>query len=386
MKTRWRGRSYLSNAPIKRSHCKSLALRQALCKRHRKRTALSRTKKSIGFRHRTRTTSYITMKQIAWIIYIPLQIIWLPISILGAAWVGYKQIWRSKQLGLSQTAVEIINGRWTAHIFGLRDDLAAKRLAGALPNNSIFGLRLTLFPLMVARRIAGQPILYPVLPDDDQAGIASLVFSRSARIDGLIDAYAEQATQFVVLGAGLDTRAYGPLKTCGMAMFELDQATVQRSKCDALERAGLSRDHVHYIEVDFTRPNWSDALMTSAYDPGQKTIFLWEGVTLYLSAAVIDATLKTIRSIAAPGSVLIADFYGDRVLAMANKAGMKQALSATDEQIEFGLNLKEAPDKALSELADANGYQLASYYPLGAAHRKGAFMVIAALDVRDTTS
>ena len=109
-------------------------------------------------------------------------------------------------------------------------------------------------------------------------------------------------------------------------------------------------------------------------------------MTLYLSAAVIDAALKTIRSIAAPGSVLIADFYGDRVLAMANKAGMKQALSATDEQIEFGLNLKEAPDKALSELADANGYQLASYYPLGAAHRKGAFMVIAALDVRDTTS
>ena len=37
-------------------------------------------------------------------------------------WVAYKQIWRSRQLGLSQTAVEIVNGRWTGDVFGLRED------------------------------------------------------------------------------------------------------------------------------------------------------------------------------------------------------------------------------------------------------------------------
>jgi len=44
------------------------------------------------------------MTLIAWLIYIPLQIIWLPFSFLGALWVAYKQVGRSKALGLSQTA------------------------------------------------------------------------------------------------------------------------------------------------------------------------------------------------------------------------------------------------------------------------------------------
>lgn len=323
------------------------------------------------------------MTQIAWIIYIPLQIIWLPVSILAATWVGYKQIWHSRKLGLSQTAVEIINGRWTAHIFGLRDDFAAKRLAAALPNNSTLGLRLTLFPLMVAKFIAGHPILYPTLPDDDQASIANLVFSRSARIDALINTYCSQATQFVVLGAGLDTRAYGPLTTHNMTMFELDQPRIQKSKRDALARAGLNGDHVHYIEIDFAQPDWHLALRTSAYDPACKTIFLWEGVSLYLNAEIVHATLNSIRQISAPGSVVIADFYGERMLNLANKTAMKHTLSMTDEQIGFGLDLKTGPGDTLAALAVATGYKLGRYHLMGTAHRKGAFMAIAAFEVGD---
>ncbi|MAK82985.1 MAG: hypothetical protein CMJ17_14095 [Phenylobacterium sp.] len=102
------------------------------------------------------------MKLLAWLIYVPLQIMWLPLSVIGGAWVAYKQIWRSRDLGLSQTAVEIVNGRWTGHVFGLRRDSASYRLAAVLPNNSVIGLRLALFPLWVARTVAGKPILYPL--------------------------------------------------------------------------------------------------------------------------------------------------------------------------------------------------------------------------------
>ena len=133
------------------------------------------------------------MTFIAWLIYIPLQILWLPLSVLGVLWVAYKQIWRSKALGLSQTAVEIINGRWTGHVFGLRKDVASYRLAGQLPNNSVFGLWITLFPLWIARMIAGKPILYPQLPDDKDSRITNMVFSRSQRFDELIAHYAGKA-------------------------------------------------------------------------------------------------------------------------------------------------------------------------------------------------
>ena len=320
------------------------------------------------------------MTLLAWLVYIPLQILWLPFSIIGALWVAYRQIWRSKVLGLSRTAVEIVNGRWTAHVFGLREDTASYRLAGQLPNNSVLGLRLALFPLMVARMIAGKPILYPRLPDDDAtAGIASMVFSRSARFDSLIEGHAGSAAQLVVLGAGLDTRAYGPLANRNLAMFELDQAATQQAKRQAVKRARLKADHVHYVEVDFADPNWIDALIASPYDPALKTIFLWEGVTLYLSEADVRATLAAIKAHAAPGSAVVLDFYGHRMLAMASKGAAARTLAATGETFGFGFDLSADAEGVLSAFAKSVGYRKGKHYFIGSAHKSGAYLVVAEL-------
>ena len=58
------------------------------------------------------------MKYLSYAIFIPLQIIFLPAALVGLLFTAYKQIIVSKRLGVSQTAIEIINGRWTMHIFG----------------------------------------------------------------------------------------------------------------------------------------------------------------------------------------------------------------------------------------------------------------------------
>ena len=78
----------------------------------------------------------------------------------------------SKKLGVSQTAIEIINGRWTMHIFGLRDDHAAAKLNPVLPNNSTFGLWLALTPLYVYYRISGSTKWYPVIAKAGEEGLA----------------------------------------------------------------------------------------------------------------------------------------------------------------------------------------------------------------------
>ena len=72
-------------------------------------------------------------------IYVPLQVAFIPFAVLGVMLVAYKQIVVSKKVGVSQTAVEIINARWTMHIFSMRDDDATAKLAAALPNTSLFG-------------------------------------------------------------------------------------------------------------------------------------------------------------------------------------------------------------------------------------------------------
>ncbi len=323
---------------------------------------------------------------IAWLVYVPLQIVWLPVSVLAALWVAYWQIWRSKVLGLSQTAVEIINGRWTAHVFGLRDDPASARLAAELPNTSLTGLALALAPLRVAAWIAGAPFLYPRLPEDPDVDMVNFIPARSVRFDRLIEAHAESAGQLVVLGAGLDTRAYGPLADRGIAMFELDLAATQSAKCAAAARAGLDTGRVTYVAVDFEAPDWIEALIATRYDPTEKTIFLWEGVTLYLSETEVRATLEAIRTNAAPGSVVILDLYGARMRDMARKGALARTLEATDEALGFSLDLATDPPAAVADFAASAGYQLGAVHLLGSAHRKGAILAVAELGLPAFTS
>jgi methyltransferase (TIGR00027 family) len=317
----------------------------------------------------------------AWLIYIPLQILWLPLSIIGGLWVAYKQIWISRKLGLSQTAVAVVNQRWIADVFGLRQDAPSRLLAEKLPNNSISCVRLLLFPLLAARAIAGKPILYPLLPDDNQVGLASMIFCRSARFDSLIAARVVDVAQFVVLGAGFDTRAYGPLSKQGLAMFELDQAANQRVKREAVTRAGLGGDDVNYIEVDFAQPQWINSLMESSYDPSLKSIFLWEGVTLYLSEPDVRATLAVIKANAAAGSVLLLDLYATR-LAIASGGAAGKTLGATGEGLRFGLDFSGNPEGVLEDFAISAGFDLGRHFFLGSAHKKGAYMVVAEFVVR----
>jgi len=55
------------------------------------------------------------MSLLSLLLYIPLQVLFIPMAIVGVVLVAYKQMVVSKRLGVSQTAIEVINGRWTMH-------------------------------------------------------------------------------------------------------------------------------------------------------------------------------------------------------------------------------------------------------------------------------
>ena len=163
------------------------------------------------------------MRAVAWIVFIVLQIIWLPVSLFGAALVGYRQVQVSRRLGISQTAIEVINGRATMEAFGVGAHPASAQLARVLPNTSTRGLYLALLPLRVARFVAGQPIMYPLTDPGERVAATNLVPWRTAVFDRLLDQHLD-ATQCVVLGAGLDTRAYDRFARASVAVWEVDTA------------------------------------------------------------------------------------------------------------------------------------------------------------------
>ena len=170
------------------------------------------------------------MRPLSFLVFLVLQIAFLPLVVVGFVMVAYKQMVVSKRLGVSQTMVEVLNGRWTMHVFELRQDVASLRLARCVPNTSTLGLWLVLGPLWVKYKLSGEYFGYPRVPDEGREGLSDFLMTRTLYIDRIIRRAVSDMDQFVVLGAGYDTRAYGEFKRDGTAIFELDQARAQELK------------------------------------------------------------------------------------------------------------------------------------------------------------
>lgn len=321
----------------------------------------------------------------ALIVFIILQILFIPLAIVGVLWTAYKQIVVSKRLGVSQTAIEIINGRWTMHVFGLRYDDAAAKLTPVLPNTSTIGLWLALFPLYVHSRIAGATRWYPTIAKMGEEKLFNLVMNRTGYFDNIIDRAKDDAEQFVVMGAGFDTRAYNDLKNSDLRMFELDQATTQQLKRTCLEKAGIDTTHVTFIETDFSREDWFSVLVEAGYDATKRTIFLWEGVTLYLGKTAVRNTLRTVKANSAKGSIIVADMYAKSFVSGEYDSRMKATLpilDVTDEELSFGLEMAGNNYKqSLDSFVTSEGLSVGESYFMGYKTEKGAWMVVVELRV-----
>jgi O-methyltransferase involved in polyketide biosynthesis len=132
-------------------------------------------------------------------------------------------------------------------------------------------------------------------------------------------------TQYVILGAGLDSFAYRPASgrpasgrprsgrpgsgSPGLArIFEVDHPGTQRWKRAHLASAGIAvPDTVSFVAVDFERDSLAGRLAQAGFDPSRPALVSWLGVTMYLTEAAISQTLAEISGFA-PGTQLITDY------------------------------------------------------------------------------
>jgi methyltransferase (TIGR00027 family) len=139
---------------------------------------------------------------------------------------------------------------------------------------------------------------------------------RTRAIDEAIDEEvggATAATQLVLLGAGLDARAYRLPSLANATVFEVDHPATQadkRLRTDRLEP--LARGVVH-VAVDFARHALGERLADAGHDRSRPSVVVWEGVTMYLEKPAIDATLSALRDACAPGSCLLVTYYDTEV-------------------------------------------------------------------------
>ncbi len=305
----------------------------------------------------------------------PLQAAFAPLSVASAAAMGVRQLRVSRQLGVSQTAVEVLNARCAMHLFDLREDDAALRLAHALPNASPISLGVALFPLWMTHQVDREHASYPRRAPQGGERLTDLITARTFILDELIDDATESAEQFVFLGAGFDTRAYGSLARKELTIFELDQTKTQTLKRTALEQAHIDSEHVRYVSIDFRRDRIGDRLERAGFDPSKQTVFLWEGVSLYLDEESVSKTLKDLSQLAAPGSVILADFYAQRLLRFGRHGPARRLLALTGESFQFGLPMVDTR-KELEALLAPTGLTVGKLSELGADTRLGSFAAV----------
>jgi methyltransferase (TIGR00027 family) len=71
--------------------------------------------------------------------------------------------------------------------------------------------------------------------------------------------------------------------------------------------------------MDFKKDALPDALNTSGYQATEKTFFIWEGVSMYLSEPAVRDTLRSISGYSASGSTLVMDFAEAAMIELLQK-------------------------------------------------------------------
>ena len=141
---------------------------------------------------------------------------------------------------------------------------------------------------------------------------AKMMVARTVAIDEAVR--APGAPQVVILGAGLDGRAWRMAELRDVTVFEVDHPDSQREK--QARAAGLTRmaREVRFVPVDFARDRLDDALAAAGHDPARATTWVWEGVVMYLEQSELEAALAVIQRRSAPGSRLVVMYLSRSLL------------------------------------------------------------------------
>src|SRR6185295_10275256 len=136
---------------------------------------------------------------------------------------------------------------------------------------------------------------------------SQMMVARTVEIDGYLrDAVLPQV---VILGAGLDGRAWRMRELVKAVVFEVDHPDSQRQKLQRAAPLTLEASEVRFVPLDFRHGDLAQALETAGHDPRLPTAWIWEGVVMYLKRDEIETTLSTVEARSAPGSRLIVAYH-----------------------------------------------------------------------------
>lgn len=127
--------------------------------------------------------------------------------------------------------------------------------------------------------------------------------------DGVTAAIERGAEQLVLVGAGLDARAFRLPALREVTVFEVDHPSTQGWKKQRVGALTPLARELRFVATDFERDSLRERLAAAGHDATRPTVFIWEGVSMYLTSPAIDRLLHGLRECAAPESTLLATYF-----------------------------------------------------------------------------
>jgi len=148
-------------------------------------------------------------------------------------------------------------------------------------------------------------------------GIYPYVIARTKYIDSIFqNAVKNGVEQVVIFGAGFDSRAIRLTdQNNDIKVYEIDTYFTLDAKTKQFRKRGIVKPENNiYIPIDFDKEEIILKLDDSSFNISKKTLFILEGLIMYLSEKAIDETFKLINNYSLPGSLLVFDYIYASVL------------------------------------------------------------------------
>jgi methyltransferase (TIGR00027 family) len=203
-------------------------------------------------------------------------------------------------------------------------------------------------------------------------GAYEFMLARTAFFDHIVEqALRDNIPQIVFLGAGYDSRPYRFQDLIqDTRVFELDAQPTQQRKQELLHQASISiPERLAFVPINFNTDDLQDVLVGAGYNRNQKTLFVWEGVTYYLSTQAVDDILSFIRSDSPLGSSICFDYaaLSPEVLSEDSAKKLRERLKSDHpaEPTRFGIREGE-----LESFLSERGYHIIEHLTSQAMEQK----------------
>jgi len=302
------------------------------------------------------------------LLYIPIQVVFIPLALIGVILGAYKGFRRSRQLGVSFSAIRALHYRWFGHYLNTRPDPLSVAFTKEFPCESHFGLWSLIGPLVISRRLFGFAKELGRLPEPGEETLASTPGRRLLVFDRIMEEAVDEMEQIVIPGVGFDLIAQRFTEGKDVRVFELDQFGTLNVKIETLKKAGIKHDWITYIPVDYSRESWVEKLLEAGFDKTKKALFLWESVSLFLEADVVKENLRQMAGLCVAGSKVAQDFYSDAFVSGELSGAARKAsrmMGKMGEPWKFGIDMMDDPRGAVEAFLEECGLRITEFHQFG---------------------